>query len=412
MLGSIPGWGVRWGITAVFVVILLLLSLAWFIRYPDVISAQIVLITEHPPVRLVARSSGKLVDLKVDNNQAVEKGDILAELENTATLDDIFTLEAWLQQHAPLSDDALDSIPQGLNLGRVQGGYAQLLQLSADYRFFLAQDDVFAQISTLRNQILYLDSLNEVLLGQRENLQREVQLAKENFDRNKTLAETGNISQLELENIETFYLQYKRQLDAIKANRLRNKIQQEELQADIIRLRQGRSNDDVDKLLPIQSLAQRLLSDLAQWKQDFLLIAPISGRISLNRLIAEGQFIAENSPILAILPEASQRDILAKGFLPATRSGKVKTGMAVNVYLDAYPYQEYGILKGQLRHIAQLPEQNGYLIEIGLPDSLITTYGERIPLTQEQPGRAGIITEDKSILGRLLDGLVSLVKNN
>lgn len=412
MLGSIPGWGLRWGITAVFGVVLLLLALAWFIRYPDVVSAQVVLLTENPPVRLFARTSGKLVDLKVAANEVVDKGAVLAELENTARLEDIFTLEACLQKYAPLSDNVLDSIPEGLNVGRVQPTYAQLLQLCADYRFFVGQDEVYAQIRTLRNQIRYLDSLNQVLLEQRNNLEREVQLAKENFERNRALAESGSISQLELENIETFYLQYKRQLDAIKADRLRNKIQQEELKADIIRLRQGRSSDDVDKLLPLQRLTQQLLSELAQWKQDFLLIAPISGRVTLNRLIAEGQYVTADSPVLAILPDTEQRKILAKGFLPAARSGKVELGMTANIYLDAYPYQEYGVLKGELQHIAPLPEQNTYLIEIELPDSLFTTYNRLIPLAQEQPGRADILTEERRLLTRLMENIYSLMRNN
>ena len=64
MLGHPPGWSLRWGITAVLVAAALFLGLAWLVKYPDVIVARVVIVTENPPIRLFARSSGKISRLK------------------------------------------------------------------------------------------------------------------------------------------------------------------------------------------------------------------------------------------------------------------------------------------------------------------------------------------------------------
>jgi multidrug resistance efflux pump len=121
----------------------------------------------------------------------------------------------------------------------------------------------------MRNQMNYLDSLNQTLDLQAVTLQREVDLAKANLKRNQSLYKTGAISLKDLENIETFYLQYQRQLDAIKTGQLRNKIEQEKLRKEIISLRQGRNDSDIEKLLNVQRSIQEIQSGLAQWKQDF-----------------------------------------------------------------------------------------------------------------------------------------------
>lgn len=86
--------------------------------------------------------------------------------------------------------------------------------------------------------------------------------------------------------------------------------------------------------------------------------------------------------------------------------------MRANIRLDGYPYQEYGVLPGRVSSIALAPEQETLLLQIDLPDSLITAYGRTIPFTQELSGNARIITEDRRILDRVFDRLLSLLKNN
>ena len=113
-----------------------------------------------------------------------------------------------------------------------------------------------------------------------------------------------------------------------------------------------------------------------------------------------------------VIPGKGAGQVIGKAFLPALNSGKVQTGLRVNIQLDGYPYQEFGVLPGKVERIAPVPEQETYLLEIELSDSLLTSYGRTIPFSQELSGTARIITEDRRILERVFDQMISLLKNN
>jgi hypothetical protein len=69
ILGTPPRWIIRWGITIMLLVVLVLLAGSYFYKYPDLISSRITIVSENPPVQIVAKSNGKLDQLFVENNQ-------------------------------------------------------------------------------------------------------------------------------------------------------------------------------------------------------------------------------------------------------------------------------------------------------------------------------------------------------
>lgn len=410
LLGPIPGWGLRWGITAILLATLLFLLLGWYIQYPDVVVARVAIVAENPPIRLLARQDGRISRLLVADQERVRAGQLLAVLENPASLADMDTLAAWM---AAAARQGLHQapLPERLRLGALQAKYASLLQNLREYRHFLAQPGTAQRIESLREQISYLEKLNSSLHSQEQTLAREVELARQNFERNQELYRSGAISQISLENTEAFYLQYRRQLEGLQAGILRNGLQAEELQARIIELQQQRSDEEVAKAQAVQRLFRELQSELEAWRQDYLLQAPVSGRISMSRPWREQETVRENELVMAVVPDKGAGPILARGLLPAAGSGKARPGMEAHLFLDAYPYQEFGILKGRLARLALLPEQGSYQAEIALPDSLLTTYGHAIPFTQELSATAEIITERRSLLGRVFSQLRSLAEN-
>lgn len=415
ILGYPPGWSLRWGITAVFVAVVLFLGIAWLVKYPDVVTAPVVVVTENPPVRLVARSSGKASRLLVADKQAVEAGQLVLVLENAARLEDVFLLEELAGQLITKAgpEELLDvQLPEGLHLGELQGHYAAFRQAVADLQFFERRRGVLARTASLQQQIRYLEGLNASLEKQEATLAREVEIAERSYRRNQGLLESGAISQLELEQAETNYLQYRRQLENLQSRVLDNKLQVEQFRSEIIALREGRSRERMEKWLAARELLERLDSEIEQWKQTFLVISPIAGQVSLSRIRSPQQFVRANEEVATVVPGAGAGDIVGSAFLPVFNSGKVRTGMRANIRLDGYPYQEFGVLPGKVSNIALVPEENTYLLEISLPDSLTTTYGRRIPFAQELPGQARIITEDRRILERAFDQLISLLIDN
>jgi multidrug efflux pump subunit AcrA (membrane-fusion protein) len=98
ILSRPPKWIVRWGITIILAIVLVVVIGSWFFKYPDIISANIVLTTENPPAPVVAKISGKIQNLFVSDQQNVEEHQILAVIENPANFDDMNNLIEKLKQ--------------------------------------------------------------------------------------------------------------------------------------------------------------------------------------------------------------------------------------------------------------------------------------------------------------------------
>ncbi|MBW6484399.1 MAG: hypothetical protein K0B10_15255 [Vicingaceae bacterium] len=96
IISAVPNWMIRWGITLIFGLIVMLIALSWFIKYPDIIIGNATLTTLEPPIKLVVKSSGKLTNILVTDGSTVEKNQIIAEMENPITQDGIEFLKNYV----------------------------------------------------------------------------------------------------------------------------------------------------------------------------------------------------------------------------------------------------------------------------------------------------------------------------
>lgn len=80
IMGRIPGRVVRWGISVIFSIFVILLGVAYFFKYPEIVTSSIVLTTTNPPTELIARSTGKVEHILVENGQSVLPNELIAVL--------------------------------------------------------------------------------------------------------------------------------------------------------------------------------------------------------------------------------------------------------------------------------------------------------------------------------------------
>lgn len=143
VMGQIPAWIVRWGITILFIVVLALLVGSYFFTYPDIVETEMTLTSREPVVEVVARSSGKISELYVSNGQEVKSGAPLAVIENTAKTDDVFRLKKLLARYKEEPERLNYYLLQDMwLLGDIQSAYMSLASkdVSArDYRASVGQ---------------------------------------------------------------------------------------------------------------------------------------------------------------------------------------------------------------------------------------------------------------------------------
>jgi multidrug efflux pump subunit AcrA (membrane-fusion protein) len=83
ILQKMPHWTIRWGISIIAGAVILLLLFSYLYRYPDLIRSEIVISAANPPAEIKARSTGKITNLLVANDEEVVEGQTLAVIENS-----------------------------------------------------------------------------------------------------------------------------------------------------------------------------------------------------------------------------------------------------------------------------------------------------------------------------------------
>ena len=142
VMGEIPSWIIRWGITLLTAVVLILVIGSCFFRYPDVISTRMTLTSHDPVAQLVARSSGKISRLYVADGEPVCREQLLVVLENPAKTDDVLLLERELHAYAGLPDSLTERLLplKELALGDIRSTYSTLLSDLHAYRNYRELD--------------------------------------------------------------------------------------------------------------------------------------------------------------------------------------------------------------------------------------------------------------------------------
>lgn len=140
VIGYRPHWIIRKGNILFLLIILFLLSLTWFIRYPDIINGSARLVALDPPKLITSKVEGKLLKLFVANEQLVQKGQHLGYMESTAEYKEVITLQRWvdtiIRSTENNNDDILVSypLPELPDLGELQTNYQSFQDELAETR--------------------------------------------------------------------------------------------------------------------------------------------------------------------------------------------------------------------------------------------------------------------------------------
>lgn len=413
VLGATPNWILRSGITIILLVIIILLIGSWFFKYPDVLNSRVVILTENPPVQLKAYASGKLTHIFYSENQDVQQDSVVAVIENTANLNDIFLISIMLDT---LSDIRYFPENIDLKLGELQQTWSGLVRIISSYRNFIEIDYYEQKNESLASQINYHNKYYSGLLNQVKIMDKENSLALVQFERDKSLYNDNVIAKIDFEKSEQTYLQQKRNYESSKTSLINTQMQINQLYQQILDNNIQKTNELNTYEIQIEDALQGFKSQLAKWKQSYLIISPIDGRVSFNKVWFENQSVSAGDLIVTIIPKNEMR-IIGKADIPSTGIGKVKPGQTVNIKLDNYPYMEFGMLKAKVKNISLVPitTEQGifYSAEIELNDSILkTNYNKIIPFSQNMTGTAEIITDDLRLLERFLNPLRSIWKKS
>ncbi|GBU08713.1 hemolysin [Bacteroidales bacterium] len=405
---------VRWGVSVISGLVLFLFMACFFFTYPDIMSGEIIITTENPPVWIVAKSTGKIKYLYCADKQSVVEGDLLAVLDNSAESTDVYLVQKALQE-CQILDTVLD-IPLCLftnnyALGEIQGTYSAFIRSAIDFENFILNNLLLQEQKSTKIQIvkhsIYFSNLKKSL----ELKEKEMLIAQSSFEREKELHQKGITSKSDMELAEQAYLNIQQSLQQIKISLASDDIQSSQLSESVTKLSIQYRQERKRLFSNLISAYQELIASIETWEQTYILRSPGDGLINFNNFWKQNQFVRSGDKVFVLVAHESG-DYIGKMLMPSVGFGKVKEGQRVNIKVAGYPYMEYGNLKGSVKNVSFISKDKFYTLEVALPKKLLTTHGKELFFTGELEGQADIVTEDRSLAERILSPLRYLLEKH
>jgi len=412
ILTSTPKWIFRWGISVIFILIITAIGLSYFIRYPDVLMADITLTTLNPPVKIVAKINGKLTSLLVKNNEKVRINQTIAVIENTADYKDVLNLDSsatqLINQLKMVDSLPLLNVKNSLKIGEITPNYLLVLKSIKDLNLYIEVNTYKRQIELLKKDLINYTDLLAKYKKQAGINKEQLALYETDYNRDKSLFENKVISAREFETKKKEYLgalNGNEQVNITVSNAL---IQINTIEKNILQLQIQDYQEQTKFKNDLQQNLKSLVSEISKWKQLYLIESPIDGKVSFFNVWAVNQNIKTGDELFSIISIEPQQYI-GKCVLPTINTGKLSVGQNVNIKLDNYPYNENGMLQGIVVGISEVPNKDNYAIDVNLKNGLLTSYNKTLTYKEEMKGKAEIITKNLSVMDRVFFNFKKLV---
>ncbi|WP_346881337.1 HlyD family efflux transporter periplasmic adaptor subunit [uncultured Algibacter sp.] len=402
ILTKVPHWMIRWGNVLFLSLIVILLAISWFVKYPDIIPAGALITTKIPPQKEYAKITGKLQAILIVEDQEVIQEQPLAVLENTANYKDVFKLKSIIDTITINNKSfyfPVDSIPI-LFLGDIESQYALFensylqYQLNKELKPFI--NEALANSYSISELRIRLKSLQ----SQKKINKTELDFKYKELERNKLLFGKGIISAQDYENKQLEYAQSKRNYKNFETSISQTREGISNAQKTSKGTEINRVKEDMVLLKNVIQSFNQLRKAIKDWESLYVLKSKINGKVAFLNYWNVNQTVSQGDLVFTIIPTKNS-SFIAKLQAPAQNSGKIRLGQKVNIKLENYPETEFGVLNGIIKNISAIPNKDGlYLIDVELPKTLITSYNKEIGFKQEMRASAEIITEDLRLIER------------
>ncbi len=417
IMGTPPKWIIRRGTVIISLVVLVLLAGSYFYKYPDIIDARVVIVSENPPISVVARSDGKLDKIFIADKQKVEANTLLGIIENPANYEDAYDLISFLDSIQAFFDqpemfNALQ-FEKEYSLGQNQSFLSSLVSQLRDYQTSVNYNTFEQRIKSLEKQVTDYANYYEKLRQQIAVLNQDYILASNQFHRDSALHAKKVMSDVDYEKSQAAMLKQKYAYQNAMTELASTQITMNQLKEQIAEQKVLKSETENKLLTALKEKYDNLANQLKAWEQAFVLKTPIAGQVTFTNFWSVNQFVSAGNVVFNVVPDNRQR-IIGKATVALAGVGKVEVGQRVNIKLDNYPHMEFGLLEGRIINLSMVPvasDKGGYYTaEIELANNLVTNYRKELPFNQEMQGNAEIITKDRRLIQRLVEPLVSVFR--
>ncbi|NJO93322.1 MAG: HlyD family efflux transporter periplasmic adaptor subunit, partial [Hydrococcus sp. RM1_1_31] len=204
-----------------------------------------------------------------------------------------------------------------------------------------------------------------------------------------------------------------KEAEQLEAELVQKRAEAQQIQLETSQKMQQYQLDIAQTQAKIAQTKNLLATAKVKLKNNYLK-APIDGVVLALNLTNTGEVIEAGKTVAEIAPEGAP--LVLSAVLPNQEAGFVKKGMPVKIKLDAYPYQDYGVISGKVTEIsadAKSDDKLGtvYRVEIELERDYVTDQQQKIEFKAGQTASAEIVIRRRRIADVLLDPIRQIQKD-
>lgn len=410
----------------------------WTLRILCILSVAILVVAVFGRLDIVATAKGKVLPservkviqpaitgvarrILVRDGQRVRAGQLLIELDtrqaaadsDRAKKDRIDSELAIAGAHAALEAQAIGKMPKLAIVSDATPQEQQQAQALAESRV----REVQAKVSSANDELQKRIAERETAEAEIAKLAATAPLARREADDYKKLAVGNYVSQHDYLDKEQTALTSEHELLAQKshANELAAAIAEQ--RSDIATMIATFRKEQLDTLVKAQQELQHSSDDetKATTRQGLLsLTAPVAGTVQQLSVHTLGGVVTTAQQLMEIVPDDS---LEVEASIENKDIGFVEAGQEASVKIDAFPYTEYGFLKGRVVSVSNdaVPDKKTGLVftaRIRLPSNTLRVHGKPVSITPGMQVTADIRTGKRSVAAYFLSPLVENMRES
>lgn len=401
IISSKPVWIVRNGIAMFFIIIGLLFALTFFIQYPDIVKAPIKIVGDNLPKQIVSNSEGRIVYLNATENKKVNAGDVLAVLQSNADYEQVLLFKKWLNQtelFLKVNNWNAISYLETLNqLGDLQKNYQDIVQQIYQLSWAKSKGYFDQKRNAIAQDIQLINQSKANANNQKQLILQDLEMQQGLLTINEKLANEKVIAPLDLIKDKSTVIAKKQQLVQVDAGNINQSANIVAKQKELLEIEKLKADIQQTFIAVIFNAKNAM----AEWTNRYTLIASETGTLQFASYFQENSWIKSGQELFYIIP--TQPSYYAEMIASQLNFGKLKQGQQVNIALNSYQRNEFGVLQGTIINIPQVPyKDTSFLIKVKLNNGLQTNYQKTIHFSNSLTGTADVITAEASLADRLL----------
>lgn len=404
-------------LVSVIVAALLLIFLIWAaLTKLDEVTRGMGQVIPSQRVQMIQNLEGGILEeILVQENQIVNKGDVLVRIDNSMAASQFRDVSGKAREYQA-SVARLQAEGEGRSFNLPEGVDPEIASdQTAIYR--ARQQQIHSELGVLQSQHHQKQQEIAEMQSRLSQLEKNLELARQQRDIAKPLVDQGVYARVDYLSLERELSNLQGDIDALRLAIPRARSAAEEIQRRMSQRQAEYKAQSLDELNK-RRVELKSLQEMMSAGQDRVtrtdVRSPVRGTVKQLNLNTVGGVVKPGEPIMEIVP--LDDTLLIEARVRPADIAFLRPGQKAVIKITAYDFSIYGGLDGVVESISAdtIADEKGehfYKVKLRTQTGTLSYRGENLPIIPGMTASVDILTGKKSVLSYLLKPILKMKQN-